>query len=100
MTFTRKLAVSKGVAALVPEDLASKPAQIEEALGHLAVHSFEPIQRFGHNLKGTGRGYGLPEIEELGRALEKSAREGAEAEIAGQLLALHRLVNEAVESKV
>jgi signal transduction histidine kinase/CheY-like chemotaxis protein len=79
-------------AALVADYLASKPRQIEEALGHLARHDFAPIRRFGHNLKGTGRGYGFPEIEEVGKTLEKLAQEDDEAGIADGLLALHRIV--------
>ena len=62
----RTLAVSEQVKALVPQYLASKEKQIEEARAALAAHDFGPIWRFGHNLKGTGRGYGFPAIEELG----------------------------------
>ncbi|HLX46562.1 MAG TPA: ATP-binding protein [Bryobacteraceae bacterium] len=79
-------------AALVADYLASKPRQIEEALTHLARHDLAPIRRFGHNLKGTGRGYGFPEIEELGSKLEQLAQQDDEAGIAGGLLALHRIV--------
>jgi PAS domain S-box-containing protein len=82
-------------AALVADYLASKPRQIEEALGYLAQHDFAPIRRFGHNLKGTGRGYGFPEIEEVGMNLEKLAQQDDEAGIAGGLLALHRIVTRA-----
>jgi CheY-like chemotaxis protein len=86
-------AVSGDVQALVRGYLGSKPRQIEEAFGHLNSRDFELIRRFGHNLKGTGRGYGFPEIEEAGRWIEKAAKEANEAEIAQQLHALRGVVS-------
>ena len=84
--------LDEGIAALVPKYIASKPKQIEEAQACLAVKDFEPIQRFGHNLKGTGRGYGFPPIEEMGRKLEKAAADQDEASISEQLENLRRFV--------
>jgi len=84
--------LTAGVAALVPKFLASKPQQIEQARLCLAAKDFEPIRRFGHNLRGTGPGYGFPRIEQLGRDLEKAAVEGDEGRIAQQLEALHRFI--------
>jgi CheY-like chemotaxis protein/nitrogen-specific signal transduction histidine kinase/HPt (histidine-containing phosphotransfer) domain-containing protein len=86
--------VSEQVMALVPQYLASKEKQIEEARSALASRDFGPIRRFGHNLKGTGRGYGFPPIEELGREIERAAAQGDPNRIVEQLDALHRFVNE------
>lgn len=86
--------VSEQVVALVPQYLASKHNQIEEARESLISRDFPPIRRFGHNLKGTGRGYGFPAIEELGREIEKAALEADVDRIAEQLDALHRFVSE------
>jgi CheY-like chemotaxis protein len=83
----------EGVAALVPKYLAAKPKQIAEARASLAAKDFDPIRRFGHNLKGTGRGYGLPPIEEMGREIEKAAANHDEVSIAEQLENLHRFVS-------
>jgi len=84
--------LAEGVAELVPRYLASKPKQIEEARVSLAAKDFETIRRFGHNLRGTGPGYGFPSIETLGREIEKAAAECDETRISRQLEALHRLV--------
>jgi len=86
--------VSEQVLALVPQYLASKPKQIEEARESLISRDFGPIRRFGHNLKGTGRGYGFPAIEELGREIENAAVEANVDRVAEQLDALHRFVIE------
>lgn len=84
--------VADGVAALVPVYLASKPKQIEDARASLAQNDFDPVRRFGHNLRGTGAGYGFPRIEEIGAALEHAASEEDEETIRIQLEALSRFV--------
>ncbi len=86
--------VSEEVLALVPQYLSSKYTQIEEARQSLISRDFGPIRRFGHNLKGTGRGYGFPAIEELGREIEKASAEADVGRVAAQLDALHRIVIE------
>jgi PAS domain S-box-containing protein len=92
------LKLSNEVKALVPSYLRSKSRQIQEAFVHLNGRDFEAIRRFGHNLKGTGRGYGFPEIEDAGRRIEKSAQVADEAEIALQLSALSSLVSDAFDA--
>jgi len=89
-----------GVAALVPGYLASKPRQIEEARAALALEDFEPVQRFGHNLKGTGPGYGFPRIEEIGIEIEAAAADRDGERIAKSLEALHCFITEVAVSKV
>jgi signal transduction histidine kinase/DNA-binding response OmpR family regulator/CHASE3 domain sensor protein len=86
--------VSKEVLGLVPRYLASKQKQIEEARESLISRDFGSIRRFGHNLKGTGRGYGFPAIEQLGREIEKAAGEEDASRVAQQLDALHGFVIE------
>jgi len=86
--------VSEEVLALVPQYLESKHKQIEEARDSLISGNFGSIRSFGHNLKGTGRGYGFPAIEELGQGIEKAAVEANVDRIAEQLDALHRFVTE------
>jgi PAS domain S-box-containing protein len=91
-------AVPEEVLALIPKYLASKAGQIEEARASLSRNDFDPIRRFGHNLKGTGGGYGFPRIEALGREIEQAAQSADANSIAGQLDALFRFVTDASES--
>jgi hypothetical protein len=44
--------------------------------------------RLGHQFKGTGHGYGFPEIAIAGTAIELAARSADEAEIRKQILSL------------
>jgi HPt (histidine-containing phosphotransfer) domain-containing protein len=90
------IAVSEQVKELVPLYLASKEKQIEEARASLASRDFGPIRRFGHNLKGTGRGYGFPAIEALGREIERAASEADASRVTEQLNALDRFVSDSV----
>jgi CheY-like chemotaxis protein len=94
VSLPRTIPISEQVKALVPQYLASKEKQIEEARAALDSRDFGPIRRFGHNLKGTGRGYGFPPIEEMGREIERAAAEGDPNRIGEQLDALHRFVSE------
>lgn len=86
--------ISAQVSALVPQYLASKERQIEEARAALATRDFAAIRSFGHNLKGTGRGYGFVPIEAMGREIELAASRRDANRIAGQLDALDRFVRE------
>jgi CheY-like chemotaxis protein len=90
--------ISDQVMALVPHYLASKEKQIEEARACLASGDFGPIRRFGHNLKGTGRGYGFPPIEEMGREIERAAIGADASRVADQLDALHSFVSESAKA--
>jgi CheY-like chemotaxis protein len=94
----RTVPISEQVMALVPQYLASKETQIQEARAALVSRDFGPIRRFGHNLKGTGRGYGFPPIEEMGQEIERAAMEADPNRIAEQLDALHRFVSESAAS--
>jgi PAS domain S-box-containing protein len=86
--------VCSDVAALVPQYLASKWRQMEEAQGHLSEHDLEPIRRFGHNLRGTGRGYGFPTLEHIGKDLEAAAAACEEVRIAQQLECLRQFLDD------
>jgi len=80
------------IAALVPQYLASKWQQLEDARERLLEHDLEPVRRFGHNLRGTGRGYGFPPLEKIGKELEAAATACEESRIAEQLEHLRRFL--------
>jgi PAS domain S-box-containing protein len=79
--------------------LSTKPAQIQQARERLTTGDFDPIRRFGHNLKGTGAGYGFPHIGKIGVEIEQAAADGDAGRIAGQLDALDRIVNEEARTR-
>lgn len=48
---------------------------VEEVNNNLAAHDFLKVQKFGHNLKGSGGGYGLHEMSRIGQQIEESAKD-------------------------
>jgi len=66
------------IAALVPEFLANRRADVGKLEALLDEADWQAIKSIGHKMKGTGRGYGFPRISEIGRTLE-SAAAGEEA---------------------
>jgi HPt (histidine-containing phosphotransfer) domain-containing protein len=72
------------VAAYVDRCRTALP-DAEAALDNLD-HNF--LRVYGHRLKGSGGGYGIPRLTEMGSAIEQAAKRGATAELQMLLAAL------------
>jgi len=59
---------------LIPGYLAKRTADAARAAEALAAGDYDTVRRFGHNLKGTGAGYGFPALTEMGAAIEDGAK--------------------------
>jgi len=59
---------------IVPEFIESVHENVEEMKASLNANDIQSIQRIGHNLKGTGGGYGFEKLSELGGKIEESAK--------------------------
>ncbi len=68
------IAVDAQIAALVPRFLANRAADVGKIRSALAGADFEAIRIAAHGMKGSGGGYGFPEISRLGAEMEESAR--------------------------
>lgn len=62
------------VAALMPRYLERRAADLETLRAALKDGTFDPIALVGHRMRGSGTAYGIPQVTELGTALEKAAR--------------------------
>ena len=60
---------------IVPGYLASRRKEVSEMTELLAASDFEGLSVLSHNLKGTARGYGFPDLVQMGAALEHSANQ-------------------------
>jgi HPt (histidine-containing phosphotransfer) domain-containing protein len=58
---------------IVPGYLLSRKREVSEMTELLAACDFERLSVLSHNLKGTARGYGFPDLVKMGSALEQSA---------------------------
>jgi PAS domain S-box-containing protein len=54
--------------------LARRKSEIESLRALLVALEFDKIRIAGHNMKGSGGGYGFPKLTELGAAIESAAK--------------------------
>lgn len=74
--------------SLQQDYLASIPAKIADLEQCLANSDTNALREAFHKLKGTGKTYGLPEISDLGAAVEKICIERPHAAISAATLAV------------
>ena len=78
----------EGLESLVPNYLASVRRDMATMMTGIDAQDCEIAGRLGHQFKGTGHGYGFPEIAQAGTAIEQAARSANEGEIRKQILSL------------
>jgi PAS domain S-box-containing protein len=67
-------ALPPSILALRPAYLVKRSLDLQKMQEALAAGDFSAVQTIGHNCKGTGVGYGFPEISRLGSTIETAAR--------------------------
>lgn len=73
---------------LVPMFLEGRREDIETIKEKLEGGDFETVRVLGHNMKGSGGGYGFERISEMGEVIEAMAKEGNKERILQELTAL------------
>jgi HPt (histidine-containing phosphotransfer) domain-containing protein len=63
-----------GIAEILPQYFALCQCDLLNLRDALDQNDFEKVRVLGHNLKGSGGAYGLPEISEIGSSLEASGK--------------------------
>ena len=61
---------------LIPDYLDTRREELPVLRNALAQDDFETLRGFGHKLKGSGGGYGLDRISEIGSNMETCAKAG------------------------
>lgn len=77
----RVVAVDPDIEDIVPRFLESQRLVAKRILELSEAGEFESIQRLGHNMKGTGKGYGFETISSYGASLERAAASSAAEEV-------------------
>jgi HPt (histidine-containing phosphotransfer) domain-containing protein len=85
--------VDSGLAELVPGFLENRRRDVEAIAAALAQADYENVRILGHNMKGSGAGYGLNRITEIGASLEKAAGRRDPEEIRAWAAELARYLN-------
>ncbi|WP_337288539.1 Hpt domain-containing protein [Candidatus Methylomirabilis sp.] len=68
--------VDEELADLIPEFLENRRRDVEQITRMVQEGKYEDLTRLGHTMKGTGGGYGFPEISEIGREIEEASARG------------------------
>jgi len=79
---------------LVPNYLDKRRQDLPKFTEALAIEDYATIRRLGHNLKGTGAGYGFPVLTEIGAAIEDGAQANNGAAIRAKVEELARYLTE------
>ncbi|HEV8437612.1 MAG TPA: response regulator, partial [Methylomirabilota bacterium] len=70
---TGAVGVDAGLAKLVPSFLENRRRDLEAIASALARSDYDNVRILGHNMKGSGAGYGFDRITEIGASLEQAA---------------------------
>jgi len=85
--------VDAGLAELVPGFLENRRTDLDAIASALARADYENVRILGHNMKGTGAGYGFTRITELGASLEQAAGRCESEEIRARAAELSRYLD-------
>lgn len=61
---------------LIPDYLKSRVADVQRLLDGIERQDFDALRTLGHNMYGSGGGYGMPPLSEIGRQIEEAALDG------------------------
>lgn len=75
---------------IVPKYLANRARDCDALREQARSGAFADAKRLGHNMKGTGGGYGFEEVSRLGNLIEVAA-------VAGDAAQIHALAGELAE---
>jgi PAS domain S-box-containing protein len=88
-----RVRVDSGLAELVPGFLENRRRDVEAIAAALAHADYENVRILGHNMKGSGAGYGLTRITEIGASLEQAAGRREPEEIRARAAELARYLD-------
>jgi PAS domain S-box-containing protein len=88
-----RVRVDSGLAELVPRFLENRRRDVEAIAAALAHADYENVRILGHNMKGSGAGYGLNRISEIGASLEQAAGRREPEEIRARAAELARYLD-------
>ncbi|MCP5066980.1 MAG: response regulator [bacterium] len=77
---------------LIPGYLENRRSDLGKLSAALERNDFETLRVLGHNMKGTGRGYGFEQISAIGARLEDSAKRLGVADARAQVRALEEFL--------
>ena len=65
--------IDSDLEGLVPTFLANRKADIEKMVAALEQWDFQALRDLGHQIKGSGGGYGFDMVSQYGRLIQETA---------------------------
>jgi PAS domain S-box-containing protein len=90
---TGEVRVDPALAEIVPGFLENRRTDLAAIASALVRADYEHVRVLGHNMRGSGTGYGFTRITELGASLEQAAGRGAAEEIRARAAELSRYLD-------
>lgn len=81
------------IAALIPDYLANRRADVRSLRIALAAEDFATVATLGHRMKGSGASFGLPRVSRLGQRLEDAGQHENESKARKATEELDRLID-------
>jgi HPt (histidine-containing phosphotransfer) domain-containing protein len=81
------------IAALIPDYLANRRADVRSLRIALAADDFATVATLGHRMKGSGASFGLPRVSKLGQRLEEAGQQEDEGRARKATEELDRLID-------
>jgi len=85
---TIRVVAPEGLGQLLPGYLQNRRIDLHSLGAALEKNDYGAIQVVGHQMKGSGTGYGFPALSGIGRRLELAAKEGTSAGVRAEVSAL------------
>ena len=83
-----RIEIQPGMEQLALSYFRARQCEIEMLQDLWRRSAFVELRRLGHNMKGTGTGYGFPDISRIGGAIELAATEGDLGDLSAHVTAL------------
>jgi HPt (histidine-containing phosphotransfer) domain-containing protein len=85
---TIRVVAPEGIGELLPGYLKNRRVDLHSLGAALGKNDYGAIQVVGHQMTGSGTGYGFPALSEIGRRLELAAKEETAEGVRAQVSAL------------
>ncbi len=89
----RVIKVDADLADIIPDYLRNRRDELALLAGLIAAGDFDALRRIGHKMRGSGGGYGLDQLTELGERMETSAGAGDKAALTAQAAELKEFLD-------
>ena len=86
--------VDRDLEEIVPSYLENRRKDVVLLKEFLEQGDFHALHTLGHRMKGSGTGYGFNAISEIGRSIEKSAKESCSDSLKSSIFRLESFLNQ------